>query len=89
MGRVVISMSVVSTAILAAKAEMRKRFWEEHVRYREWNKVVIRNLELLVKECADEDPSPVLTVLADGTYIKVPSNISSPSNINPAVPELL
>lgn len=64
------AMSNVINAIKAAKAEMRKKFWEEHVRYREGNTVAVRNLESLIRECAEEVPTPTLIKLTDGTVMK-------------------
>lgn len=66
-------MSVVRSAVLAAKEEMREYFWKTHVRYKNGGTVTIVPLEKLATECQNDGST--LVVLTDGTYTKSASTM--------------
>lgn len=69
MGRI----RVVASAVLAAKEEMRRKFWEEHIKVvEEHGGIEIYSVDAIAKKCCDENL--VLEQRLNGTYFLFPAN---------------
>ena len=64
---------IVAAAVSAAKEEMRRKFWEEHIKVvGEHGDITVYSVDTVTKKCCDENL--VLEQRLDGTYFLFPAN---------------